>query len=56
VTDNDNRVVFSGEDDTGTEVRVEWRPGDDADTVYVTTRRSPFARWTPPVECSRTDD
>jgi hypothetical protein len=47
------RLVFTGEGDAGRQVMVEWWPGDDAEVLYVSTRPSPFARWSPPVECTK---
>jgi hypothetical protein len=46
-----DRIVFTGEAVDGTQVLVEWFPGDDAEVVYVSTRPSSYARWSAPVEC-----
>jgi hypothetical protein len=51
-----DRIVFTGEADDGTELRVEWYPNVDAETLYVSTRRSVVDYWSPPVECTKTDD
>jgi hypothetical protein len=50
------RIVFVGEQPDGSQVLVEWYPSDDAETLYVSTRPSSFARWGPPVECSKVDE
>jgi hypothetical protein len=49
------RLVFTGEAVDGTELRVEWYPNVDAEVLYVSTRPSHFARWSPPTECTRDD-
>jgi hypothetical protein len=50
-----DRIVFTGETPDGTQILVEWFPDEDAEVVYVSSRPSSFARWGPPVECTKTD-
>jgi hypothetical protein len=44
-----------GEAADGRQVMVEWYPDVDAETVYVSTRPSSFARWSAPTECTKQD-
>jgi hypothetical protein len=54
VTGDAERIVFTGEADDGTELRVEWYPAEP-EVVLVSTRRSVVDFWSPPTECTKED-